>query len=452
MLVGSHETEEALEHALATGLPETPVGVVRAQSFARADAVARGGRADIIAVEMFEDLDHRLTALARLTTGGQETPVVVIYDPLRLPDGVTENRLYLDAVRAGARDFLRMPLPPAEVGDIVRRLLAGRDAGALLEQEGELVAVISPKGGVGKSTVAVNVAAALAERHPDEVALVDASLQTGTAAHLLDLAPERSLADAAEAGDRLDGDLLDSIMVVHPATALRLLATPDDVTRAARLTEEGLTNVLAAVRERYRYVVVDTFPLVNSVNLAVIDLADRLILVVEATVPTLRETRRFLELLGRAEVDLDRVHVVVNRYAGGAGSVALDLVEKTLGRPIGTLLPLDPDVPAAGNEGRVCIQRYRRHAFSRRVRRLADLIDGAGARRGFFASLFGGLFGGGAKKNGAVAPEEPKAPEEPLPTVLLDEEPVAPAPAPRPRSQDAAANPAEEAEDHVDSR
>src|SRR5207253_5919704 len=121
----------------------------------------------------------------------------------RFAHGQSEAATIVELLRADVRDFLRQPLSGTELRQVLDRL-SSQSSAAPREQRGRVVSFVSNKGGVGKSTLGVNVACGLALRHPDQVLLIDASLQGGTCAMLLDLKAATSLVDAIRERDRLD--------------------------------------------------------------------------------------------------------------------------------------------------------------------------------------------------------------------------------------------------------
>ena len=162
----------------------------------------------------------------------------------------------MEAVRIRVDGLLERPLSSRELQPIVPRLeeVLRREAGT-----GRIIAFHSTKGGVGKSTLSINTACALAQSHPDQVLLVDCSLQLGVCSAALDLHGSATLADAVREHDRLDATLLRQLAEPH-SSGLRLLSAPRDAVDASDVTEDGITRLLAVAREGFEFVIVDTFP------------------------------------------------------------------------------------------------------------------------------------------------------------------------------------------------
>ena len=161
---------------------------------------------------------------------------------------------------------------------------------------GRVVCFVSNKGGVGKSTTAVNAACGLALRHPGRVLLVDASLQMGVGASLLDLTPATSLLDVVREADRLDEILLRQLAAPH-SSGLHLLAAPDDAVAASEIDDEIISRLVTLARRTYDFVIVDTFPMLDRAMVAVLDHSDRAYVVLENVVPTVLGGVKFLQVL-----------------------------------------------------------------------------------------------------------------------------------------------------------
>src|SRR6185503_7287167 len=172
-----------------------------------------------------------------------------------------------------------------------------RAAGTPRAAQGRVAAFLSNKGGVGKSTLSVNVACGLALRHPDEVLLIDASLQVGTCAMLLDLKPTTSIVDAVRERDRLDKTLLRHLALRH-GTGLRLLAAPIDALEGAEVDDEAIARIINMARRSFKYVIVDTFPMLDSVLMTILDVTDVALIVVQGTAPAIAGAARLLPVLG----------------------------------------------------------------------------------------------------------------------------------------------------------
>jgi pilus assembly protein CpaE len=285
-----------------------------------------------------------------------------------LVTGSVDVPLLREGMRAGVNECLCEPLKPAELRAAVDHVLGQATPP---DARGRTLMFAGAKGGVGTSTVAVNVAAALCSHAGASVALVDAHVrETGDAALLLGVEPKFSIIDALENVHRLDGSLMSGLVS-------RAKAGPDLLAAPARLAARtfdvaGFRLLVNWLSERYHDVVVD-LPPIDPAALDVLDPASVVVLVVNQEVPTIRRAVQVAELL-RERCGRDRVVAVVNRYEPGADIVADDIA-RAIRLPIWATLPNDyRRVMAAANTGRPVVT----HNHSR----LATAIHQLAARLG----------------------------------------------------------------------
>ena len=306
------------------------------------------------------------------------------------------------AMLAGARDYLTKPASADELVNTIRRAyemaksqVGSRRAAAAVDEEqrraearegepeGEVVVVYAPKGGAGCTTVAINTAIALQERLGDDrkVALVDGNLQFGDVGVMLDLRPDRSMADLSERIEELDADLLSSVMSTHasgirvllapprPEAAESLLAVPSGEERSRAAIEE----ILDKARESFDIIVADTWSWVDDLTLALFDLASVIVLVVTPDIPAVKSARLFLELASKLNYDAHSIVLVVNG-ADRRGSLQVSQIEKAM-MPVSAEIPFDEQCAlGAANRGVPVLMRDRNRPMSESILALADLV------------------------------------------------------------------------------
>ena len=186
---------------------------------------------------------------------------------------------------------------------------------------------------------------------PGKVALIDANTQAPNVAPMLDLRPEHWLRDAIQEYRRLDSDMLRQFMTFHEPTGLDVLAHSSDNPLGLDFSEDQLSKILLVAKGTYEYTIVDTFPLLSSLNLAVMDLSDKIFLVTEGVVPAIRSARYNLQMLEQAGYGQNRIEVILNRFTRFRGNVTPELVAETLNWPISHVLPYDVHATVAANSG-----------------------------------------------------------------------------------------------------
>ncbi|MCA9935373.1 MAG: response regulator [Ardenticatenaceae bacterium] len=271
------------------------------------------------------------------------------------------------AMLAGARDFLTKPFGGDELITAIRRVhdkrpavapkaalragaveMAGADVGTAVS-DGNILAVFSPKGGSGCTTVAINLAVSLAKNNY-RVVLVDASLQFGDVAVMLNMKNMTNITDIVQRMNELDPELIGTVVQVHQSGAHILLAPPRPE-MADMITEENMKATVTMLRQIYDYVIIDTSSNLNDITLSLLDGADRILLVTQQSLPSLKNVSRFFDLSESLEYATDKVWLIINRGSVKAGISVKD-ISKILKRPIIMTIPADEAIAnAAADQG-----------------------------------------------------------------------------------------------------
>jgi pilus assembly protein CpaE len=276
------------------------------------------------------------------------------------PNGIVETGL-----EVGAADVVVLPQPAETLIFALRkaaRTRSGRDAGTI-------VTVFSPKGGSGKTVVATNLAAASA-LSGRRTLLIDLDVQFGDAALTLAVAPKATIADLAASAGRVDVEKLNAFVSIEPRTGLALLAAPKRPEEAEAVGQAELAGILQAARQAYDAIVIDTGPLFDRAVLAALDHSDRLLIVCNPEVTSLKNVRIGLETIDRLGFPRERTALVANRI-GATGGIARDEMERALESKIAYELPDDAAVPTAVNRALPVVIGDERSKFARAVQQLA---------------------------------------------------------------------------------
>lgn len=266
-----------------------------------------------------------------------------------------EADLLLEALRAGVREVVEPDVPEEELSAAVSRVPSVVTHGAASDDTpggtatGKAVVVVSAKGGVGKSTIAVNLSTALARHAPQRVVLVDLDAQFGDAASLLDLDPEHSVLDAAESIAQSDTVLLKTFLTPHPRGLLVLAGSPSP-TAADRIKTDHARDVITALKGIFEMVIVDTSAGITDQTIGALEAADEIVLVTTRDLSSVRAVAKELELLGRLGLPDIPIRVVLNGQEKKSGLLLKDL-EKIIGRSVDVVLPRSDDALLAGNRG-----------------------------------------------------------------------------------------------------
>jgi pilus assembly protein CpaE len=237
---------------------------------------------------------------------------------------------------------------------------------------GRRIALFSPKGGQGKTSVAVNLALMLRLLTERDVVLVDADLRFGDANMLLDLPYERSIVDLVPHLEQLDSDVLDQVLATHPS-GLRLLMRPGQPEQADAVTAQHIEAVLTILPRLFDYVVVDCELSYDEKLLAVLDHADSILLVVTPHLGAVRNAKHFLHLADTLGYPRTKIAVVLNRANANPAFSPGD-VERALGPGYLVRLESNDRLLGSGTTGVPIVQAHPRSDYACVIRQLAERI------------------------------------------------------------------------------
>jgi pilus assembly protein CpaE len=284
-----------------------------------------------------------------------------------------------EALRSGMREVIE-ERDLSSLGEAIRRshqvfrAVTGPGSEASV---GRQVTVFSPKGGVGKTTVAANLAVALAARPNTRVCLVDLDLAFGDIAITLQLFPARTIADAVLLQDALDFSVLEPLLTPHKLGFSTLVA-PVQPDAKDSIPASLIARVLDTLKSNFDVVVVDTSPAFDEHVLQAFDETDELLLITTLDVPTLKNVKIACETLDLLNFPKQQRHLVLNRADDRVG-LAPEKVESTLGMTIAQRIPTSAEVANATNVGEPIVASHPRHPVSQAIMHLADIVTGGPA-------------------------------------------------------------------------
>ncbi|HEY7582679.1 MAG TPA: AAA family ATPase [Acidimicrobiia bacterium] len=301
---------------------------------------------------------------------------------IAVADQVT-SALLRSAMRAGVSEVIEAPLTEEKVEDAItqfandvlkRRTAAAPPALQEPREEGQLIVVMSAKGGSGKTVVATNLALLLTRFQDKKVAMVDADLQFGDVCLVLQLEPRFTLVNAAHEMHHLDAQLLESLLTEHPS-GLRVMAAPLEPAFADDISTEALMNVVALLKENHDYVVVDTASMLDELLLSLLERADVILQVVDMDLPSVKNAKLALETLRLLKFPTSKVKLVLNRSNAKARLDDKE-IEGALKMSIAAAIPSDGAVAASMNEGRPVVESAPKSRVAKGFESVAELIVG----------------------------------------------------------------------------
>ncbi|HEV2296442.1 MAG TPA: AAA family ATPase [Tepidisphaeraceae bacterium] len=279
--------------------------------------------------------------------------------------------LLMDAMDAGVKGFVPLPLDRARLMAAIERLREGESG----DRRARIIQFVPTIGGCGATTLACGVAAALAKL--GKTIIIDLDLVRGAVANGFDVRPRQSIADVAGTAV-LDKTRLDAALAVQRETGLAVLARPDAPEDAQGVTPEGLTNVLELVGSAFDFVVIDSTMSLDPLHTAAARAADVNVLVMQLSVPSAKNTERYLHALRRMGIDTDATsQIVVNRFTPERADIQPGEIERALGLKVAWTLPNDfATAMGSINFGEPVTQRSPRTELSRSIVGLAQLLAG----------------------------------------------------------------------------
>lgn len=332
------------------------------------------------------DLDG-ISAVEAIT---QEAPMVQV-----IMMSVQSDQDYLRrSMLAGARDFLTKPFNTDELISTIRRVnQMGQQRAAVMPQpmmtsagpgggmgmavsaapEGSVIVVFGPKGGIGTSALVVNLAVAMQQQPDVKVAVVDASLQFGDVGVMLNLQMSRSISDLSEAINDLDNDLVSTVISPHPS-GIKVLLAPPRPELAELVLADHLERIIAQMRTMFDYIIIDTPSVLNDLVLTALDLADRVLLLTTADIPSIRNTSLVFQVVEALGYPRAKIRLVLSRF-DQKNPITPKMIADNLKHEMAFQVPLDGiTVSSSIRQGLPFVTEQRSKPIAQAVRKMAEQL------------------------------------------------------------------------------
>ncbi len=361
--------------------PEIEI-VATASNGAQAIDFARKTKPDVILMDVnMPDMDG-ITATTGVKKAVPYTQVII----LTVQDDVDYMR---KAMLAGARDFITKPpmiddliqavegaaaIARTEKSKTIQASRLSRTVAHPVATQGHIITVYGPKGGVGCTTIASNLAVELAKDEAD-VVLVDADLLYGDVAVYFNEHSVNSLADLTPRAQELDPEVIDDVLITH-SSGVKLLSAPRPVD-VEEINPGQFSDLIKYLRSMFTYVIVDTSTKLSDITIAALDASDLLILITGHGIPDISRTQKFLDLLPLLNFDSENTVVVMNQYDKRI-NISPDKVAKSFNKEIPVVFPKDdPIVIPSVNRGEPYMLRggIMSRPIGQAMRSLASLVQ-----------------------------------------------------------------------------
>jgi pilus assembly protein CpaE len=297
------------------------------------------------------------------------------------------------AMLAGARDFLTKPPTIDELNSAIRRAgvmarderekspqaggvqisrIGGVHSLGLAGMGGRVITFYSPKGGSGCTTLATNLAMCL-NNEDTSVVIVDGNLQFGDVAVFLNEQGKFSILDLTQRADELDPDIIDNVTIKHSQSGVKILAAPMKPEQADMVTGDQFSKVIKYLRGIYSYVIIDTESSLTNITASAIDNSDLLILLTTQDIPSIKNSRLFLDEIDALGFDRKRIIFVMNKFDKRIG-ITPEKVSENLKQEITSVIPFEERVIVSVNRGIPFLLVDKSRPISRSILSLAEVV------------------------------------------------------------------------------
>lgn len=390
-IVIADDSDQTRENIASIFSFEKDIEIVgEARNGAEAIDVVKAKKPNIVLMDINMPVLDGIKATQALTEEGAEGSIIMMSIQ-------GEGEYIKRAMSAGARDYVVKPFGVKELVDTVRHVFeldatkkkkTGNDASEKIATK--IISVFSTKGGVGKTTIATNLAVTLSNLLNKKVALLDFDLQFGDVAICLNLYVKNSITEVVKdiANIEQDTSLIDEYLLTH-YSGVKVLAAPVRPENAEYVTSEHVNKVIEFLKGRYDYIIIDTSNGFSDVALTALDASDMIIYVSTLDLPSIKNTKNGLEVMKSLNYPNEKVRIVVNKSNESFGIKYSDF-ESALNIDIWTMIPDDLAAATVSvNNGHPIVTHRRTSPVSKKIYKLALSIAGdEKEKKNIFAAMF----------------------------------------------------------------
>ena len=280
-------------------------------------------------MDISEDIQQRCDFVARILQDNPRINVMTMADDYSI-DTVIKS------MRAGAKDFLPKPIKEQEFSAVIGKFFEYNNV--IKHNNCKVITLFSNKGGIGKTSIAVNLALELANITKEKVALIDMNFQLGDVINFLDIKPSFNIAYVFDNLNNANEEFFLATFDKYKNTNLYVLADSPYLEQSKNITTNQIFTLFEKLRKTFSYVIIDTSNIFDDKTIPILDNTDFIMLVSVLNLPALRNCQRCLDVFDRLGYDKDKTKIVVNRYIEN-DDISIDDAEKTLNRKIYWKIP-----------------------------------------------------------------------------------------------------------------
>jgi len=355
---------------------------------------------DIVLMDINMPASDGITATQEIALKYPKTAIIIM--------SVQGEQEYLKkAMVAGAREYMVKPFGTDELVETIRRVcefekrrrvhLTEPSVVKDLQRDPQIITVFSTKGGVGKTSIATNLAISLAEETRQKVVIMDLDLQFGDVAVMLNIIPKRTITEIIQDINQMDAELLEGYLISHP-TGVKVLPSPTRPEYAELITGSHVEKILGVLKQSYDYIVIDTPHFFHDTTLTALDLSHQILMAVSLDLPTIKNVKLGLEVLDSLHLK-GKVKLILNRSSNDMG-IKYEDMEENLNMKIASHIPSDGrTVVSSVNKGDPFVMTHPNTKISESIRELARMVmigeaklskvSGGSEKKGLLGRLFG---------------------------------------------------------------
>lgn len=323
---------------------------------------------DVALVDIDDDEKNALALVEKLSRTYPSCGVIVV-------SSRSDGQLILRAMRSGAREFLHSPVQIDELVGALDRVSASSD-GVPRSKSGSVISVAGASGGVGTTSIAINLACSLAQNPDRSVVLVDLDLSLGDADVFLEMIPDYTLLDVAQNITRLDLALLRKSLTKHES-GVYVLPRPIQIEDGGAISVENFSKVLSLLRASFSHLVIDLSKSYNALDISALKASDHIVLLTQLDLPCLRNVVRLLASLEAYDGVQDKVKIVVNRSGLDKSQISASKAEETIDRDIFWRIPNNYSIVSdCRNNGKPLIRSAPKAAITLSINELGERLAG----------------------------------------------------------------------------
>lgn len=265
-----------------------------------------GAPRSIVLIDISENPEKSLNVIKNIKEIKKDSVIVALSNK-------ASTDTIIKAMRAGAKEFITKPIMKTEFIEVLNRIKD--DIGSFEPVEScKIISTFSNKGGIGKTSIAVNLAVELAQLSKEKVALIDLNLQLGDVATFLDMTPAFAMDYISNNIQNLDESQLLKTLSRYKNTSLYVIADPLNLDKSKEITSEQIKNILETLKKTFSYIVIDIGTNIDSKTITALDMSDLILLIAIVNLPAIRSTQRCMDLFEKLGYSKEKVKLILNRY------------------------------------------------------------------------------------------------------------------------------------------